>query len=110
MKTIASTLLLAVSLCSGSAQGSLVDFRNNITFATPDPTGGNRLVYNVGSPLDPVAGVKLIGTNYVAELYFGASVDSLQPVPGAIAPFRSTSTVQPGTWNYPGQVVLPGVP
>ena len=107
MKTIASTLLLAVSLCNGAAQG-FVDFRNNVQFATPDPTGGNRLVYNVGSPLDPVAGVKLIGTNYVAELYFGPNAGSLQPVPGAIAKFRSTSTAQPGTWNYPGQVALPG--
>src|SRR5947208_2931648 len=106
MKTIASTLLLAVSLCNGSAQGQ-VTFLNNVAFQTPDPTGGNRLVY--GCYTDPINGSKLTGTNYVAELYAGASAGSLSPLSASIARFRSSTTLQPGTWNFPaGNVALPG--
>jgi len=103
MKTCLALLLLVAAASTGSCQGSVL-FLNNVSFSTPDPTGGNRLVY-----LDAVGGVRLTGTRYVAELYFGADAGSLQPLPISIAHFRPPTTLQPGTWNYPpGSVILPG--
>jgi len=82
----------------------LVDFRNNVAFQTPDPTGGNRLVYLV-----TIGGTKLTGTNWVAELYAGPNGGSLTPLAASIAHFRASTTPQPGTWNFfPGNVTLPG--
>ena len=103
MKACLALLLLVAAASTGSSQG-YVTFLNNVAFWTPDPTGGNRLVF-----LDAVGGTKLTGTQYVAELYLGANADSLQPLPTAIAHFRPPTTLQPGTWNYPpGGVTLPG--
>src|SRR2546426_8863089 len=85
-------------------------------FSTTDPTGGNRLVYDVGSPLDPLAGVRLTGTQYVAELYFGADASSLTPLTVSISRFRSTTTSFPGKWATFGIygpndfITLPGIP
>src|SRR5438034_8292180 len=91
-------LILAAATATGSAQG-IVTFQNSVVFQTPDPTGGNRLVYDVGSPLDPVTGVGLTGTNYVAELYAGSDVSSLMPVTASTSRFRSTTTAGKGKWG-----------
>src|SRR5207244_4234196 len=78
------------------------------------PTGGQRRVYALGSPLDPVAGVGLTGTQYVAELYVGADASSLTPVTASISRFRSTTTINPGWWANTGiygpndVTILPG--
>lgn len=89
---------LAAANC-GWAQG-YVTFQNSSIFNTPDPTGGNRLVYDTGSPLDPVNGVRLAGTQWVAELYVGADAASLSPVTESISRFRApTSTTRKGMWS-----------
>lgn len=86
-------------------------FRNDVLFRTPDPTGGARLVYDVGSPLDSTTGVKLVGSQYVAELYAGNDVNSLQPVTTALAHFRSSTTTRPGAWTDPvTDPVISGAP
>jgi len=96
-------LLLAAAASTAVCQGNLV-FLNNVPFQTPDPTGGNRLVY-----LDAIGGTKLVGTQYLAELYYGPDAGSLQPLPTAIAHFRVPTTLQPGTWNSSQpDVILPG--
>src|SRR5689334_1916155 len=98
-----TAVFLTIAVSNAFSQGT-VTFLNNVPFQTADPTGGNRLVY-----LDAVGGVKLTGTRYVAELYFGADANSLQPIEGSIANFRDPRTLQPGTWNFAsGIVALPG--
>ncbi len=113
MKTFTPLLILAVTVSISYGQG-LVTFRNSVAFQTPDPTGGNRLVYDCGSPLDPVTGVGLVGTQYVAELYVGADASSLMPLTASISRFRSTTTQNKGKWATTGIygpndfIVLPG--
>src|SRR4051812_24012802 len=88
---------------TGFSQGA-VTFLNNVAFQTPDPTGGNRLVYG-----GVLGGAGLTGTQYTAELYAGADANSLAPIPASLARFRPVTTLQPGRWNLPvGTVVLPG--
>src|SRR5437667_9066777 len=75
----AVVFLAAAAPCFPQGQG-WVSFRNYDPYNTPDPTGGNRLVYDVGSPLDPVNGARLVGTNWVAEIYVGTDAVSLTPL------------------------------
>src|SRR2546428_926909 len=84
-----------------AAQGS-VTFRNSVAFTTTDPTGGDRLVYDVGSPLAPITGVALTGTQYVAELYAGTDASSLIPLTASISRFRSSTTLSKGKWATTG--------
>ena len=97
MRILIASLLLGATASIGSAQGT-VSFRNFDAFQTPDPTGGDRLVYDLGSPLNPVTGVGLTGTQYVAELYAGLDASSLQPLSLSISRFRSTTTLNKGRW------------
>lgn len=78
---------LFVGVTSAVAQGT-VDFSNNRTFVTV----ADRLVRDYyGNPI--------VGTNYVAQLYYGAtSAESLVPVTTAPARFRVPTTTSPGTW------------
>lgn len=107
-------LLILTGAISGFSQG-IVQFQNSAVFATVDSTGGGRLVYDVGSPLNPATGIPLIGTNYVAELYVGpagANEASLTPVSASISRFRATTTVNKGKWGTttvagPGNVQIP---
>jgi hypothetical protein len=79
-----------VAFClSGQAQG-IVTFANSVNFNTP----ADRLVRDI-------SGAPLIGTNFLAQLYYGASdapASSLQPVSFAPATFRVSTTGLPGTW------------
>ena len=98
MKKLIPLLILVGGAASGFAQGT-ISFRNfDAPYATVDPTGGNRNVYDVGSPLNPATGVGLTGTQYVAELYAGSSGSSLQPVVLSTSRFRSTTTASKGKW------------
>ncbi len=83
----------------------IVLFANTVPFATT----ADRLVY-----ADVVGGTKLVGTNYFAQLYYGADADHLIAVANEPARFRSPTTTLPGTWTqspanrtllgfYPGQ-------
>src|SRR5580765_6036749 len=87
------------------AQG-LVDFQSGVAFSTQDPSGGNRLVYGVGSPLDPVSGYGLSGTDYVAELYVGADSASFTPLTASTSRFRSAPTANAGNGPAPAFMVL----
>ena len=101
MKTFMIAPLLFVSAPIVFAQGAFTGcliFYNGCQFQTPDPTGGNRLVYDVGSPLDPVGGVKISGTQFVAELYAGADAASMQPLTATISRFRTSTTTSKGRW------------
>ncbi len=88
------------------AQGT-VTFANNVMFHTPTEPGTDRLVRNVDGSL-------LVGTNFVAQLYYGADANSLRAVTAAPAHFKPPTTTQPGTWLgttrmlegvFPGQTV-----
>src|SRR5207248_3870927 len=71
-------------------QGSVVNFNNNVI------TTGDHKVYDdfVGN------GSCLLGTNYVAELYYvDPGTSSLTPFADSISKFRITSTTSPGTWS-----------
>lgn len=114
MKAQFTLLTLGLSLAAGWGQAR-VDFRNvGVTFPTP----ADRLVY-----LDRVGGQKLVGTNYVAGLWFTPGFDPTM-VDGRLAPefgqqagvpfpFRPPTTSQPGGWFVPsGQsayVTLDGI-
>ena len=113
MKKLIPLLILLGGAASGLAQGT-VAFQNSVAFTTVDPSGGARLVYDLGSPLNPATGVGLTGTQFVAELYAGADASSLQPVTASITRFRSTTIANKGKWALSGIVgpnnptVIPG--
>ena len=101
-KLVPLTILMAGAL-SGFSQG-VVSFQNSTVFVTPAiPSDSGRLVYNVGSILSTNGGVKLSGTNFVAELFVGAagmtSFDSLTPIQSSISRFRLSSSANIGKWN-----------
>ena len=96
-------IFLLVTTGSSFSQGQgAVTFQNSVTFSPPDPTGGFRRVYDVGSPLDPVNGAGLVGSQWVAELYAGPDAASLSPVPASTSRFRNTTTVGKGKWATTG--------
>src|SRR5262249_37473047 len=99
MKKVLAIALLSLAAVSGWAQG-IVTFQNGqITFSTV----ADRLVY-----LGGVGGTKLVGTNYVAGLYYiaGADQNIMSPTAGtqagALAVFRVATTAVPGVWNNGG--------
>jgi hypothetical protein len=69
--------------------GQTIDFSNTRPFVTP----ADRRVYAVD-------GTPLVGTHFVAQLYYGTSADSLTPVTGDPRSFRGvpTTDVLAGTW------------
>jgi hypothetical protein len=87
MKKLIPFVVLLVGVTGALAQ--VVDFNNNRTFTTP----GDRLVR------DSDMTTPLVGTNYVAQLYYGADASSLQPVTSTPARFRVETTASPGTWS-----------
>lgn len=104
MKTQITLAVLSLTLVSGWGQGE-VDFRNSgITFRTQ----ADRYVYR-----DQVGGERLVGTNYVAGLWFVPGNDPAA-VDGRISPERGrqagrlfsfraqfTADVNKGTWVVP---------
>jgi hypothetical protein len=85
------SLALALGSVVGDVRATtrpaIVDFRNNQEFATT----ADRRVY------DPF-GAPLVGTNWGAQLFYGADASNLIPVTNPPAPFRMPSTSVPGTW------------
>jgi|ERR1043165_8358862 hypothetical protein len=103
MRKIVPLFALLAGALTGFCQG-YVTFLNDVAFQTTDSTGGNRLVW-----LDVIGGTKLTGTQYTAELYAGPDANGLIPIAASLARFRPSTTLQPGTWNFPaGLVTLPG--
>jgi hypothetical protein len=88
---IQSLLLMVVGLFSPTASfAQAVDFANDRPFLTQ----ADRLVRDVSS-------APLVGTNYVAQLYYGPEgtpAGSLVPVTSSPAQFRPPTTMKPGTW------------
>jgi hypothetical protein len=82
---------MLIALCSqGQQEIGRVDFRNDAPFRIP----ADRLVRDV-------SGIPLVGTNYLAQLYYGAQdaePSSLDPVAYPPARFRDPSHARPGTW------------
>jgi len=95
MKKLVAAAVLGLAVVSGWAQGT-VDFRNGgVSF----PTAADRFVY-----LGAVGGTKLVGTNYVAALYYMAGANAPIDSPtagtqaGGLAAFRVATTTNPGLW------------
>src|SRR5688572_31345030 len=80
-------LVCTLAAASAYGQGTTLQFCNDCLPSPPD-----RLVRDVnGNPL--------VGTNYVAQLYYGGSPDSLTATTAQPARFRSPDTSLPGTWQ-----------
>src|SRR5437867_3522807 len=89
LKAFLLLLMLSFSASVMVGQGT-VTFANNVAFTTP----GDRLVRDIN-------GARLVGTNYFAQLYYGAqgaAETDLISVSHIPARFRSSTTTQPGTW------------
>jgi hypothetical protein len=87
MKKLIPFLVLLVGATGALAQG-VVNFNNNVLATPPD-----RRVINGAT------GEGLTGTNWVAQLYYGTSADSLTAHTAAPSRFRVESTSQPGMWS-----------
>ena len=91
-KELLSTAMLCIAISSTLGQGT-VDFRNYVSFDTP----ADRLVRDLN-------GARLVGTNYFAQLYYGAqgaSETDLISVSDLPVRFRASTTTLPGAWNVP---------
>jgi len=101
MRKLIALFAVTVVTVSALAQGT-VDFRNGgPAFATV----ANRLVNNVG-------GAPLVGTDFVAQLYFGSAgtvEGSLTAVSASPVAFRIATTASPGTWSGGGSRTLAGI-
>jgi hypothetical protein len=86
MKTFAQ-ILLSLTIAFGAC-AQTVDFNNTRTFATT----ADRLVR--------VGAFPVVGTDYVAQLYYGANASSLVPVTSSPVRFRNIPVTDPlaGTW------------
>jgi hypothetical protein len=89
MKRLIPFLVLLVGATGALAQ--TVDFNNTRTFATT----ADRAVYDVGGSS------RLVGNNFVAQLLYGTSATSLQPVTSNPQSFRNIPNSDPlaGTWT-----------
>jgi len=100
MKKLVLTLLLAAGSISAFAQGTVNFVNGGVIFQTT----ADRFVYN-GSI---AAGNELVGTQFRAQLYYGANAASLIPVATTGNAFRAPGTLSPGTWASPGTRTLVG--
>lgn len=80
-------VLMFVSAAGWSTLAQQVDFANSVPFATP----ADRKVYAPG-------GTPLVGSHFVAQLYYGRSADSLTAVTASPCAFRPTVDEGAGTW------------
>lgn len=100
MRKLIALLAVSVVTVSALAQGT-VNFNNNVwtgTSARPVFLGTDNTT-------------RLVGTDYVAQLYFGSAgtaAGSLTAV-GALGRFRVATTSSPGTWGSGTTITLPGI-
>jgi hypothetical protein len=87
LRQCACLALLPGLECAALAQGEVV-FANNVLTPPPD-----RLVYN------PDGVTPLVGTNWCAQLYYGANEASLNPVTAPPQRFFVGTTTPPGIWS-----------
>jgi hypothetical protein len=92
MKTLGAFVFLFVAASNGFGQGSSLNFCNEPAVFSD---GVDRYVYS-----DVVGGNRLVGANWMAELYFGPNASSLTPVTSSLSIFRSSSSAPAlwGTW------------
>lgn len=98
MRKLIALLAVSVVTVSALAQGT-VNFNNNVWTGT-----SSRPVFA------PDGVTRLVGTDYVAQLYFGTvgtPAASLQPI-GNVGRFRVVTTASPGTWSG-STITLPGI-
>lgn len=88
MRKLIALFAVTVVAASALAQGT-VNFNNNVW----ETTTPRRVMDRLGAPL--------VGTDYVAQLYFGTAgtVDTSLTAIGGVARFRVGTTSQPGTWS-----------
>jgi hypothetical protein len=86
MKTLLALLAMTGVTAPVLAQGT-VDFRNNVWEST------------ISRRVTGINGAPLVGTDYVAQLYYGTTPCDLHPVTNEPARFRVATTTQPGTWE-----------
>lgn len=88
MKRLIPLAVLLAGIAGASAQ--TVDFNNFRTYATV----ADRDVYNID-------GSALVGTQFMAQLYYGASASALNAVTTAPSRFRNLPSTDPfaGTWS-----------
>lgn len=101
----AGTYTVSVGNASGvtESQGAVLE-------VIPATTGGevyfaNRIVGQIDAPVTDPSGKRLEGSAFLAQLYAGASAETLGPV-GAAVPFRSDA--QAG-YFVPGSRIVPGI-
>lgn len=95
MKTSALMGLgIAAMVVAAEAQQISINFCNSCLPSPPD-----RLVRDIN-------GVPLVGTNYVAQLYFGGSPSTLTAHTGAPLRFRIPTTTLPGTWSGANRTIV----
>ena len=94
MNTGASSFLrLKILVCTLAAVGAHAQPMMTLQFCNDClPSPPDRLVRDVN-------GVPLVGTNYVAQLYWGMDPVSLLPTTAAPARFKPAGTPAPGTWQ-----------
>src|SRR5688572_16514835 len=83
--------IVSVFVVNFETRAQTVDFNNARVYTIP----ADRRVYAVD-------GTPLVGTHFVAQLYYGRSADSLAPVTSAPTPFRNvpiTDERLAGTWT-----------
>jgi len=87
MRTLLRLFAMAGMVGSALAQGTVI-FSNLSHFATT----ADRLVRGPD-------GAPLVGTDFVAQLYYGPTPENLRLVTNAPARFRVPTTSYPGTWS-----------
>jgi hypothetical protein len=86
MRTLLALLAVASVTVSALAQGT-VNFNNNVWEST------------IPRRVTDMNGAPLVGTDWVAQLYYGSTPYDLRAVANAPARFRVATTTQPGTWE-----------
>jgi hypothetical protein len=92
MKYIISLFLILPAAANVTGQGTVL-FHNSPSLFTDSATV-DRWVY-----LDSVGGTKLVGTNFVAQLWYGSDPDHITEIADPVARFRPPTTSSPGTWS-----------
>src|SRR6185369_4727134 len=94
-RILASMLVLAAGIGRAAAQGAIHN-PGVVTFQNTETAGANHKVYQFPG------GEFLVGTQWVAELYYlDTGTGSLNPIVASISHFKTSTTTAPGTWSGP---------
>lgn len=112
MKKLILTTLTSLAAVAAFAQGTVNFLNDSVTLTSPP----DRLIRfssaNTPGNVFGTAGAAAVGTNFVVQLYFGAttsaSSSSLTAVTSAPARLRGSTTLSPGVWSQGGFRTLDG--